>query len=350
MVETARRERRTPSPAQSFAGPLRAAVCALLCGCASGEQPGTPPWTRIDTSGVAGRWGHVAVYDGARDRLLTFGGENAAGQLDETLALDLSTRRFARLPTTGTPSPRTDLAGVLDAPRDRLVVVGGRQGLATSIGEVWALDLPTGAWRRLPDGPSPRHDISAATDGQRAWIFGGAGELFQSLDDLWELDLATDAWRLLPGDGDRPSARTSGAIAFHDGAVIVDGGHDVAMVHNDAWRYDLAARRWSRLRPSGSSVAGAHFGVAFDAGCAALYLSGGDNLDNFDVSFTDALVLGAAPRFARVPTSKLPPVRDHPSLVLDSRRRTLVLYGGGRLGDGLPTLDDAWAYALAGCP
>ena len=78
--------------------------------------------------------------------------------------------------------------------------------------------------------------------------------------------------------------------------------------------------------------------------------SGGDNLDNFDVAFTDRLTLGGSPAFARVHTSAMPPPRDHASLIVDGGHRRLVLLGGGSLGDGLGLRGDAWIYPLGACP
>src|SRR5262245_53520483 len=102
--------------------------------------------------------------------MLVFGGESSAGKHSDVGALDLDDRTWARLETTDVLA-RTDLANVLDATRDRWIVVGGRVGLATSIAEVMALDLSTGVWSAMPGGPSARHDVAGATDGKRAWVF-----------------------------------------------------------------------------------------------------------------------------------------------------------------------------------
>lgn len=330
----------------SARGRLVLGLALLLAACA--EQG--PPWTRIDTTGVAPRWGHVALVDVARDRMLVLGGENDLGPQGDVLALDLATLAWSVVPTTDRPSARTDFAAVLDAPRDRVVIVGGRQGLALSTDEIWALDLASGAWTQLGSGPIARHDVSAVTDGAHLWVFGGAGDFLQSLEDLWELDLATDTWRQMPSPGAHPSARTSYAFAVWSGSLWLHGGHDAVTAFHDSWRYGLDTERWEPLAPSGDTVAGAHFGHALDPRCGALLMTGGDNLDDFDVSFTDALVLGAAPRIARVPASLMPTPRDHPSLVVDDARRRMILFGGGTAGDGLGTLSDAWTRPLGDCP
>jgi hypothetical protein len=321
----------------------------LVAGCGGATVDGAPPWTQLDATALPARWGQVAVRDARRDRMLVFGGEGSSGQRADLWSFDFAHQSWREIEVGSGPTPRTDLVGTIDPVHDRLIVYGGRVGLATSLDEVWSFDLARELWSPLPAGPPARHDTELATDGQSAWVFGGAGVLFQSLDDLWELDFATDRWRSLPDDGVRPPARGSGALAYRDGALYLVGGHDVDVVHRDVWRYDLMAGRWSELAPNGQPVAGAHYGAAFDPACGALYLFGGDNLDNYDLAFTDAFSI-VPPSFLRVPASVLPPPRDHPSLVFDPDRGRLLLLGGGSLGDGLGLLGDFWAYSPAGCP
>ncbi|MFT3840914.1 MAG: kelch repeat-containing protein [Myxococcaceae bacterium] len=323
-------------------------VGLLLTAC-GGLDPHAPAWTELDTSGVPGRWGHIAPVDTLRNRMLVFGGDSPAGQHNDLCAFDLATDKWSQVEQHGTPGPRTDLAGFYDAPRDRLVIIGGRIGFASSTDEVWALDFASATWKQLPSIGVARHDIPVATDGVHAWVFGGAGVLFQSLDDLWELDLATDTWKQLTEDGDKPAARTSGAFVYFQGALWLSGGHDVSRVTRDSWRYDLGTATWSKLDVEGGSAAGAHFGIAFDERCGEVVLSGGDNLDNADTAFTDALELQQK-KFHRVKTSNLPPPRDHASLAVDPVKQRLILYGGGQLGDGLAIHTDAWALPAEKCP
>jgi hypothetical protein len=325
-----------------------AALLLGALGMAACER-GTP-WQQVPPGPLPGRWGHVAVYDEKRDRMLVFGGQSESSLLADTWALDLATLSWQQLPTNPGPSQRTNLAAVLDRARDRLVIVDGRVGVATPLSDVWALDLATNTWTESAEAPPARLDLPLATDGQRAWIFGGVGQPLQSLDDLWQLDLSTDHWQPLPDDGVRPPARGSSAMAFWNGGVYLIGGHDYAAVYRDVWRYDLAAQRWEELSASGGMVAAAHFGYAFDPACNAEVLSSGDNLDNYDVALTDALTVADPTGFSLIPSSKMPPPRDHASMIEDLSRRQLVLFGGGRLGDGLGLLGDAWTLELGACP
>lgn len=327
------------------------ALVFALCSCDALTSSSGPTWTRIDTAGLSPRWGQVAVRDARRDRMVVFGGDGTTvGQTNALVAMDLGTLQWTTLPESNAPGPRTDLAGIYDETRDRLVIVGGRVGFASSIDEVWAYSMQSASWTQLPSGPPARHDVPGTTDGTHAWVFGGAGAFLQSLDDLWQLDLATDTWQRMPDDGTRPSARTSGALVYYSGALYLSGGHDATAVQRDSWRYDLAAQTWTKLEPSGDFIAGAHFGYAMDAQCATLRISQGDNLDNYDTAYTVGLDVSGPPRFSLLETSNLPPARDHASMIFDATRRRLVLYGGGTLGDGLGTLGDAWFLDLGpGC-
>jgi hypothetical protein len=308
------------------------------------------PWQEVPPGPLPARWGHVAGYDARRDRMLVFGGQSSSSLLSDVWALDLATLTWQQVSTGQGPSPRTNLAAVIDAARDRLVIIDGRVGVSTPLSDVWALDLATHTWTESSSAPPARLDLPVATDGARAWIFGGVGEPLQSLDDFWELDLSTDQWRQLPDDGVRPSARGSSAMAFWNGGVYLIGGHDYSIVHRDVWRYDLAAQRWAELSTSGGLVAAAHFGYAFDTACNAELLSSGDNLDNYDVALTDALTFTDPAGFSLIPSSRMPPPRDHAAMIEDPSRRQLVLYGGGHLGDGLGLLGDAWTLELGACP
>jgi len=329
---------------------VRRCFLLLLAACSEPIDASAPGWHPIADKTIQPRWGQTAIWDPSRDRMVVFGGDGDQ-QRNDLWALDLESYTWHALPSSNGPGPRTDLAGFYDRARDRLVIVGGRVGFAQSIDEVWAYSFATSTWDKLPSGPPARHDVPGTTDGMtKGWVFGGAGAFLQSLNDLWELDLATNTWRELPDGGVRPAARTSGALVYMDGALYITGGHDAISVQREAWRYDLSASKWEKLSVSGDPIGGAHFGYAADTTCGSILLSAGDNLDNYDVGFTDQLFVRGAPHYAVIPASVMPPARDHPSMILDGKRRRLVLFGGGTLGDGLGFLGDTWVLPIGACP
>ena len=104
------------------------------------------------------------------------------------------------------------------------------------------------------------------------------------------------------------------------------------------------------VRPQDAETgANAHFGFSVDPTCGTLMLSGGDAMDNWLVEHPGAIALGEAPRFAIVEASKLPTPRDHATLIVGTLQRRRLLFGEGRLSDGLGTLADTWSYPLEGC-
>jgi hypothetical protein len=69
------------------------------------------------------------------------------------------------------PSPRGGTG--LAAARGRLFSVGGERPGGT-IASVWAFDVATGRWQRLPDLPTPRHGLGVAVlDGRLYAVAGG---------------------------------------------------------------------------------------------------------------------------------------------------------------------------------
>ena len=308
----------------------------VLCACGAAVDPDAPAWRRVSAAGPPARWGHAAVYDAARDRVLVYAGAGVHGELADLWSFELASETWTELPTSAPPPARINPGAVLDTARDRFVIFAGRTGLTGTLGDAWALELATLTWQQLPAGPQARQRPHAASDGAHAWFYGGEGTLARVFGDLWELDLATDTWRQLPGD----RARTCGAFAYVDGALVVTGGHGVASVDDSTSRYELATRAWDRVSTHGSTAAATHRAFDFDRTSKRLWLAGGDHLDNYDTSLTDVLALDSQ-QLARVTTANLPPVRDHATLVFDPIRGQLVLFGGS-LGDGQSFLGDTW--------
>jgi hypothetical protein len=279
--------------------------------------------------------------------MLVFGGETEHGETAEVWALDLASETWSQLPAGDGPGPRVNPGVVLDAARGRLIAVDGRHGLTDTFHDTWALDLATLAWTELAAGPPERQRPHATTDGMRAWFTGGES-LANVYGDLWQLDLASDTWTELPTDGDGPGARTCGAITVWNGALVQIGGHTVIPL-SGTYRYDLAAQRWSQVATSGGTVALAHWAYALDQACGRFYLVTGDRDDHYDTSLSDVLALDAA-AFSPLPVSALPgQPRDHATLIVDERRRQLVLFGGGQ-NDGEGYFGDTWVYPLPDCP
>jgi hypothetical protein len=107
-------------------------------------------WTELTpATGPAGRWFAAHVYDAANHRSTIFGGNTGTEVKNEVWVFDLWTDKWTQLSPSGTPpSAREGAAAVYDGANDRMIVFGGRAG-STANNEVWALenlsDSPTHA-------------------------------------------------------------------------------------------------------------------------------------------------------------------------------------------------------------
>src|SRR5262249_30189994 len=102
----------------------------------------TGEWTLMAPLGTppAPRYGHTAIFDAVRRRMIVFGGHGIAD--DDalwTLSLD-DTPTWQPLATSGTPPVnRYDHSAVYDAAHDQMLVFGGRAPSLSN--ETWALKL-----------------------------------------------------------------------------------------------------------------------------------------------------------------------------------------------------------------
>jgi hypothetical protein len=121
---------------------------------------GTPAWTQLAPAGTPpdGRFGHNAMYDGLRDRMIVFGGyANPGGFVNAVYALNFAggTPSWSQLAPAGTPPSERDFAGAIyDAGHDRFVITEGNGAIFPPAGDTWALswgDVPTPTLLSLAD-------------------------------------------------------------------------------------------------------------------------------------------------------------------------------------------------------
>jgi hypothetical protein len=324
-------------------------IALLATACAGLTTEGATEWREVETVGPPARWGHVMALDAARDRVLVFGGIGDRGFYGDLWALELETMSWTEIADTGdVPSGRITATAIVDAPRDRMILVGGAPGIEQADDGVFALDLATHEWTRITSIPDARYDHNAVVTGDRLLVYAGYGTGRRVFDDLWELDLTRDEWRELPDDGVRPASRSNGAIAYADGSLYVTGGHDDIRTLGDTWRYDLERARWEPIDRVGDPTVGAHYAYDRDPRCGVLYVFGGDDNDYYDVAATERLTLETRARFTRVPAGALPPPRRHAAMIADPIRTRLVLFGGSA---GFETsFEDTWTFDLPPCP
>lgn len=163
---------------------------------------GNSKWKELTPGGSAPspRSGHSAIYNPNCDEMLVFGG-HATEPLNDVWSLSLSgASRWTRLvPSGAVPQPRFGHVALRDDARSRMLVFGGSGAFSTQ-NDTWSLSLcDSSAWTALgPSGglPQRRTGHAAAYDpaGDRMIVFGGAtdpGVFPPFLNDVWVLALGS---------------------------------------------------------------------------------------------------------------------------------------------------------------
>lgn len=318
---------------------------------------GTPDWSQLTPVGSApvARQTHAAAYDPVRNRMLVYGGNSGSTYLSDLWALNLSgTPAWFQLPAGGaSPGPRYYHTLNYDPTSDRMVLLGGSASGFPSLYDmtIWSLSLSgpgAPSWSETDGGagPSPRSDPVAVRDAStdRLILFGGAGR-FAPYNDSFALDLSTSMWA--------PLADGSPDFAGH--AAVYDPGRDRMLVLNYdmfVWAYPFETRVWSRLSsygPPGLTWSGyaddrPDFSLIYDSARARLVVFGGG--DRSDVWALD--LLQEPPVWSQMFPSGTPPAAtsDH-AAIYDSMRDRMVVFGG-RQGSTLH--NEVFALSFSGTP
>lgn len=238
---------------------------------------GSEAWSTLP-AGPTARWGHSAVYDTVRNRLLLFGGNVNGFQTGNDvwqLTLTPGAEAWTQLSPAGPTAPvRVAHGAVYDPINDRMIVYGGGDGTnfnpsASVRADVWALSFSgsaAGTWAQLtPTGAPPAGRLAPVfvydSNDQRIVMFGGDTPS-GGLGDVWELDLSmgpgNEAWTQLTPAGTAPAARRYAAGAYDPvrDTMVMFGGEN-GFDFGDVWELSLAkgSETWTSISPSGTGPA-----------------------------------------------------------------------------------------------
>lgn len=311
---------------------------------------GEPTWTEVDAPGGPAIFGHSAVYDPVRDRMLVFVGR-------DVWALSLADPpNWTHLNPVGVrPTARADQTAIYDPVGDRLIVFGGRGMHAVRLGDVWELSLGGEMrWAQIvTEGAAipPRDRHSAVYDPvrNRMVVYGGNGANAGFLGDAWALSLTgSPVWTQLPSLGTDARSRRAGHGAVYDAAgdrmIVFAGQVNISQYPNDAWALSFAAGGgWTRINPSHPrpSPRGL-FATAYDPVRNRMVVFGGYQYDRF-LNDTWALALAGAPQWTQIPPTPSP--RKGHAVAYDASRDRMLVYGGF---DGTMERSDLWELSLRG--
>ncbi|MBI3892383.1 MAG: hypothetical protein HY303_12740 [Candidatus Wallbacteria bacterium] len=157
-------------------------------------------------------------------------------------------RRATQGRSRNPPSARASAGMVYDLRRRRVVLFGG-QGDAADLNDTWAFDGASWNESMPTSSPTARADFGMTYDcgRDRIVLFGGVRAGSQPLSDTWEFD--GDTWtRMFPTTS--PDARFGASLAYDPGrsVVMMFGGQAPSGPSKELWRYDGAT--WTQETPA----------------------------------------------------------------------------------------------------
>lgn len=264
---------------------------------ADGSGP-TSTWTQLMPQGPApaARALHTAIYAPATNSMIVFGGNLSVGNcFNEANDLWLlanangvgGTPAWAQITPAGAPpSIRDGHSAVYDGANNRMIVFGGRVECSNANAEIWVLANANGVggtptWTHLSPaaGPAPGarafHSAVYDSGSNRMIIFGGAaGTGGPLLNDVWVLANANGlggapTWTQLTPSGTLPPIRQGSSAVYNPATnkMTIFAGSTSIGIANDVWVLANAnglrgASAWAQLQPAG----GAPVPRSFDSG------------------------------------------------------------------------------------
>lgn len=317
-----------------------------------------PTWTQLSPfTFPEPRWiMHSAILDTVRNRMVIFGGrQQNYFLLSESWVFPLTGPMSRSQIRRAVPSA-VGHAAIYDPVADRLIVFGGEVA-GVKRNDVWratlaSSNLTTARWEMLADlqgPPTGRVDASVHYDplDNRMILFGGDDGSLRN--DTWFLDLDALDWSEIVPVGDLPPARADQASVYVPGSrtLYVFGGY-TGTFPVDLWSLDLSgAPIWEEVFPTGNPGGRAGHSLVYDSFRNRVLLFGGFGSGGFRNDVWE-LKLTGTPRWSLIPAAGTPPIpRAWHAAIYDPIRDRMVVHGGN---DGSSTIDDPWELSLSGTP
>jgi hypothetical protein len=230
---------------------------SLITGSASAALAQT--WSEITpASGAAPtpRTLASAVFDTRNRQMVIFGGQGAAGPLNDVWAFDLDAHTWTDLtPASGAvPAPRFTPASVYDAVSHRMLTWSGQGTGAVFFNDVWSFDLTTHTWaQQFPAGgpPNIRYGVAAVFDpvGRDLVTFAGFTNLGR-FHDVWRFGADAVTWTdVSPATGPIERCLHTASYDARNHRMILYGGQNGGPL-GDTWAFDLTSNTWADLTPA----------------------------------------------------------------------------------------------------
>jgi hypothetical protein len=334
-------------------------------------------WTQY---GPLARFSHTAVFDPTTKKMIVFGGQDPATEMDlnDSWLIDTGTSKFisstSLVPTGSSPSGRFGHVATYDPNSNRMTIFGGGTGFpGPCANDVWVLDGANGhsgssAWfQSSPSGSPPaarlHHTGVYDPNTNSLIVFGGNNCSTGYFNDVWVLsdangEAGSPAWTQLTPSGTPPAARES-ASAIYDSTnntMTVYGGDAGGANFGDVWVLSHANGTggtpvWTQLSPTGTAptTRSGHTAV-YDSVHNRMTVFGGFHLSNA-LSDSDVLTfadgIGGTPAWSEIATKGTAPAVGFHSAVYDSSVNDMYVFAGSSSQAKLAGDDHAFTLSSA---
>jgi len=220
-----------------------------------GDGRTTFGWRAVD-SGVTPVWGGFVAEGGAAP-ILVGGVAGTGGPVIDTAEIpEVQGDRIASS-LLGLDGPRYCGCGFVDATRDELIVVGGRDGRFLDVETAAVIDLDDGTVSPIADAGPAAFPVGCVAFFLPAT---GTGYVYSGLSsnqrafgtDLFRWDGAARTFVAVDVAGARPAPRYDAAVHVeaNGGSALIVSGMGLAgapVFHQDTWRFDGATETWTEV-------------------------------------------------------------------------------------------------------
>ena len=270
-------------------------------------------WAQINPSGQAPnpRHGHTATFDPLRRRIIVIAGQSGRF-FGDAWAYDIQGNAWIQLSENSSgPSPRYGHSAIYDPKRDRIVISHGFTSEQGRFDDTWALDLTNNSWRDISPAARPLrrclHHAVYVPQNDQMLLYGGCSSGYGPCPqgDLWSFDLAKNQWTEI-STAVRPAPRQRYGMVFDENRrkLVLFGGLGGPPL-NDTWEYDPASAAWTQITPGGDVPAPRYrLEATFATNLGTAFFFGGQTAD-----FTNDLLLLGAPA-STVPSISIAGIDD----------------------------------------
>lgn len=219
-------------------------------------------WEQLAPSGTppSARYIHSAVWDAVGNRMILFGGFDGSNYLNDVWALSFNDGlAWVQLAPDGTPpDARAKHSAVLDPVSRQMLVFGGETSGGTAQGDLWSLDLSLAvpAWSAISAGGAPGartwHTAVYDAPRERMLIVGGHSASNSLLRDVWCYS-GSGGWTDLTSASTPKLYGHAAAIdVLHDRMLVYAGDDGTAYPPTTVYAMPLAGTAWQTLNLAGS--------------------------------------------------------------------------------------------------